>query len=616
MNFLHPYGLLGLIGIPILIIIYIIKSKYTEQIVASTYLWTLSNRFLKRRKRFSRLAGLIALLLQVLAIFAISLTIAHPVITLPGAARDYCFVLDASGSMSGDSGSRGSRFDLAKERILEVIEGATDGSRYSLVLASDTATVLFSKTEDKEAAIELLSTAKVGYAEANTDGALEIAQQYFSENPATLTYFVTDKSYSVAENVSVIDVSGNETNYGIENVSYAVSEGEGKTTVVGNAVSYSGLAQLTVKLYVDDVSEPVSSQTLELSGEPCPFSLTANTASFEKMRVELDCEDSQPRDNSVILYSVKNENSYDTLIVSDAPFFIKTALSAVGYADMTVIPTEDYDAQSGYGLYIFDGFVPSSLPRDGTVWFMNPIGSVQGTGFTVQGEVELDHAGDVELSTSSQSLIKKLTEGMTGADLALLKYQKIGLNRNFSTLLSYKGNPIAFTGNTEYGNREIVFAFDLHNSNFPLSPDFITLTRNLINYSFPTVIEKTLYTVGEVASVNTVAGCEGIRIDSPSGEVSYLNVGAEVASFALSEVGTYRVTMTVSGSQREMNVFSALPKTERDVNESGDSLSLVGVAQNTGHDGIYDELILLFVCLAIVFSADWMVYCYDKYQLR
>ena len=47
MSFLYPLGLLGLIGIPILIIIYIIKTKYTEQTVASTYLWLLSERFLK-----------------------------------------------------------------------------------------------------------------------------------------------------------------------------------------------------------------------------------------------------------------------------------------------------------------------------------------------------------------------------------------------------------------------------------------------------------------------------------------------------------------------------------------------------------------------------------------
>ena len=614
MNFLYPYGLLGLIGIPILIIIYIIKSKYTEQIVASTYLWTLSNRFLKKRKRFSMLAGLIALLLQILAICTISLSIAHPVITLPGAARDYCFILDASGSMSAGDGE--SRFDKAKDKILEVIDGATDGSRYSLVLASDTVSLLFSRTDDKEAAAELLATAKVGYAEADIDGALEIAQQYFSENPGVLTYLATDKSYSVAENISIFDLSAEEVNYSLQNVEYAINESEGKTTVIGEVVSYSGAAELTVKLFVDGVSEPVASVQLNASGEPMAFSLTANTAAFGKLRVELEAEDSQPLDNSVILYSVKNENSFDTLIVSDAPFFIKTALSAVGYADMTVIPTEIYDGQSGYGLYIFDGFVPETLPRDGTVWFINPIGSTECAGFTVQGEVDLDASGRVELSDSSQSLIKKLTEGMTGKNLAVRKYQKIGLNRNFSTLLSYKGNPMVFTGNTEFGNREIVFAFDLHNSNFPLEPDFITLTDNLIEYSFPTVIERTKYTVGEEASVNIVAGCEGIRIDSPLGNVSYLSIGAEVASFALSEVGTYKVTMTVSGSQREMNIFSELPYSEREPNGRGDAVALVGVAQNTGHDGIYDELILLFVCLAVVFSADWMVYCYDKYQLR
>ena len=44
MRFLYPLGLLGLIGIPILIIIYLIKNKYTEQTVASTYLWELSEK--------------------------------------------------------------------------------------------------------------------------------------------------------------------------------------------------------------------------------------------------------------------------------------------------------------------------------------------------------------------------------------------------------------------------------------------------------------------------------------------------------------------------------------------------------------------------------------------
>ena len=100
MTFLYPLGLLGLIGIPILIIIYIIKSKYTEQLVASTYLWTLSERFLKRKNPISRVTGMISLILQLLAVLFISLAIAHPIITVPGAAKEYCFVLDGTGSMN------------------------------------------------------------------------------------------------------------------------------------------------------------------------------------------------------------------------------------------------------------------------------------------------------------------------------------------------------------------------------------------------------------------------------------------------------------------------------------------------------------------------------------
>ena len=98
MSFLYPLGLLGLIGIPILILVYIIKSKYTEQTVASTYLWTLSERFIKRKRRPSPLAGIISLILQILAVTIISLAIAHPIITVPNSANEYCFILDGSGS--------------------------------------------------------------------------------------------------------------------------------------------------------------------------------------------------------------------------------------------------------------------------------------------------------------------------------------------------------------------------------------------------------------------------------------------------------------------------------------------------------------------------------------
>ena len=65
----------------------------------------------------------------------------------------------------------------------------------------------------------------------------------------------------------------------------------------------------------------------------------------------------------------------------------------------------------------------------------------------------------------------------------LKKYYKYGLYKNFTVLLTHEGNPLIFTGLTEMGNREVVFAFDLHDSNLPLLIDYLVLTKNLLSYS-------------------------------------------------------------------------------------------------------------------------------------
>ena len=114
MSFLQPLGFLALLAIPVLIIIYIIKSKYTEQVIPSTYLWELSERFLKRKNPLKAITGILSLILQILAVVFIALAIAHPTFVIKGGASDYCFVLDSSASMNIVEGNK-SRFDGAKD---------------------------------------------------------------------------------------------------------------------------------------------------------------------------------------------------------------------------------------------------------------------------------------------------------------------------------------------------------------------------------------------------------------------------------------------------------------------------------------------------------------------
>lgn len=617
MSFLYPLGLLGLIGIPILIVIYIIKSKYTEQIVSSTYLWTLSERFLKRKNPVSKVTGIISLILQILAIAIISFAIAHPIITLPDSANEYCFILDASGSMNMQDGGK-TRFEKGKEKISAIIDDSANGSIYSLLYVGDTTNIVYEKTESKEQATNLLSELSPVYNRENFTRALGVAQKYFDENPSAKTYLITDKPYRKTENIELIDVSASEANCGISDVKYTLL-GD-KLEVVGKVTSYRKDSTLSLSLYVNDGETSVAkATTVAKEAIPTNFYLSATVSRLSSLRVTVDNEDSLGIDNEYMLFNQRSENVYDTLIVSDSPFFLKSVLNVFLDAEIDVVSTEEYSkgVAREYGLYVFDSFSPEKLPKNSAVWFINPRSDVEGSGFSVrQSAKATSNNGRIEMTDDSSSLVRVLTENLTGDVIQISEYMQCSAQRAFTALYTYEHNPIIFAGTNDYGNREVVIAFDLHNSILPLLADYSILVKNFIDFSFPEIVEKTDYTVGETVNINFIAGCKDIRIDAPSGEVTYLDSELGVGTFIPKETGVHTVTMNVSGRETQFNIFVALEADERVPNLLGEEIKISGVAESGGYDGKYDPLTVLFIVLAIVFVADWVVYCYEKYQLR
>lgn len=617
MSFLYPLGLLGLIGIPILIIIYIIKTKYTEQTVASTYLWTLSERFLKRKNPFSKISGIISLILQMLAIALISVGIAHPVVTLPGAAYEYVFVLDASASMQMQQGEQ-TRFDNAKAQIAETIEDATDGSRYTLVLAGGDTIVIFDQLTDKDSALTLLQEQEAGCDVEALGDAAAIAQRYFNENSSAKVFLYSDAEHAVSDNIRLVNVAAQEKNFAIGNVSYSISGG--KLSVVGDLISYSGEETLEVSLYVD--GEYQTGYLGFVSEEqPARFQLTCQKDTFASIRVTLDAKDSLPQDNEVCIYDTKSDSAYNTLIVSDHPLFLEASLVSFGHINYTVSSTKDFAEQldgdvSGYGLYIFDGYTPSVLPNDGAVMFVNPTASVENSGFSVQMTTTLENYGRLDKTESSASLVKTLLAHTDDESIFIKRYVKCGTYRNFTTLYTYRNQPVIFAGTNDYGNRQIVVAFDLHDSEIALQTNIVALMWNFMEYSFPEVVEQKNYYVGDVAQVNVVANCDSIRVESPKGGVSYLSTAMAVSELDLTENGTYTIIATVDGAVRRFQIFAAIPEAERTPAGNAVEISLQGQATEGGFDGSYDPLLILFICLAVIFAAEWGVYCYEKRQLR
>lgn len=628
MSILYPLGLLALLSIPVVVFIYIIKNTYTEKIITSTYLWTLSEKFIKRRIPISRIVGIVSLILQCLVIALIALAITQPSLIIPNSAAEYCFILDGSGSMNM-SFNGSTRFDIGKNKIADIIDESMKGSTYTLIYAGNSTETIFSGVNDKYRATRVLKNLSVAYTSTPLTNALQTAQKYFYENPSVKTYLITDKDYQQQENVKIIKVCSEVENYSVTNVKYNFTNNG--VNVSGTAMSYSSEVSLTIALYINGSETAFDQQTINLTklstasedSSDTVFSQSAfefvcnGINNFASLKVAILEEDALLCDNEAIIYNVSYENMSKTLLVSEYPFYVEAALRAAGNTQLNVVSPDEYKPASGYGLYIFDEFTPEVLPSDGAVWFISPQSSLAGTNFSFQSS-EIVPMEKVKYSTSTSSRVESLLQGVSKTDFDLLYYVKCGLTGNFTTLMSCEGNPLLFVGSNMYGQREVVFAFDPRDSApFILSYDYTTLVSNLLNYSFPSVIENTSYYCGDTLEINVVAGCREIKIETPLGKESYPDTLEAICEYELTEVGSYKIVLTMNdGKVSEYNVYSSLPEYERIPIVHEDAFIIQGEASHDNIDGIYDDLLILFIILAVIALADYGVYCYEQYQLR
>ncbi|MCM1438292.1 MAG: BatA and WFA domain-containing protein [Roseburia sp.] len=624
MTFAYPLGLLGLLAIPVLIIIYIIKSKYTEQTITSTYLWTLSERFLKRKNPINKITGIISLILQILAVILISWALAHPVFTLTGKALDYCFILDGSGSMqtvqSGES-----RFNAGKGRIRDMISSAADGSTFTLITTGNTTEMVMKEVTDKKTALRRLDSAEPSCVDSNLSAAAVTAQSYFNENNACRFYLITDRQVGAVQNVEVINVAGNVTNFALDDVDWSHAD-NGNLKVTGKAFSYERDADLTVQVFVDGANTAAASCEVSVTaGSAADFSVDWAQDNFSSIRVSIKQGDNMPLDNQVILYnpfadSSDSGNSASALIVSNQPFFIQATLGALGIETDTVKTDKfDYESVKGrYKLYVFQNFTPKSMPEEGAVWFINPDSGVDETsGFSHSGVEKLGGAAELKLSERKKledTLLKYVArDEVTYAS----EYIKLGTYRDFDTVMSCNGDPVILAGSNAYGNREVVFGIDfIESSDFAMSYNGRVLLYNLVQFTFPSLINVTKLYCGEALPVNVLANCNSIRIISPSGKAEYVSVSGTEIQYELTEVGEYTVVATIGNSRQSAKVYSQLPVAERTLNAAEPSFVIEGEPSNAGRDGIYEDLLYAFIILAVIVVADWAVYCYEQYQLR
>ncbi len=625
------YGLWVLLAIPVIIIIYLIKNKYTEQVIATTYIWNISEQFLKKKKPVSSLKSILSLLLQMLAIVMIALTICQPVIYTPNGADSYVFVLDASASMQIEN-SGTSRFEVGKQEIAKIISDAPNGSTFTIVHAGESVSVICQSEENPERALTFLQTMEVEDSASSLTNAQNTVQELFVAQPFIKTYLVTDKSVDSVVNAEIISVANTVENYSIIDAkSYLEDE---KLYFSGKAISHQNDQTVQIALFINDSTTPSKTVSVQLKkGEETDFTIESPTTLFNRATLQLTSSDSLSVDDTFVIYNDNGDaTTHKILIVSNNDFFLRESFEAMGFANIDTKLTTDTDIDlRGYGLYVFDSYVPDVMPNDGEVWFVNPtnkVNDLSSAKFSVNAVYDDLSAIQVEYSKSTSSLTKRILANTSADDsfnellggfvcnTYLKGYSSCTYDGNFTPIMYCDNDPVLFLGENANRQRQVVFAFDFQRSDFVVQYDYMVILSNLIDYTFPEILTERNFVVGDSVEINTLNNCDTIKLVTPSGEIVSIDDTNNLNTYVLSQAGEYTVEQRIGSEIKSSKLYVTLNKTECSVLPTEASFEIQGELSSERLPAKYEDLIAWFILLAVAFLIDWGVYCYEQYQLR
>lgn len=468
--FIHPLGFLGLLAIPVIIIIYIIRSKYKPKTVSSTFIWKRSLKYVKRKIPINFIMSLL-LIMQILVALAATFAITRPLV-IPPNSGETIVIVDASASMNTTDGEK-TRFEIAKDKLREAAENVGENARMSIILADSRESFTYEgdSTEPISSPVEILKIIdglECTKGTSNIFGALKLAEKRLEDNKGAKVVVYTDKQHAVQiqsrNNLEVVLCSrAEETNAGIVSVTDnllaagyrfdAVLKNYGKSNsfqvILTANLGYGEEKHIgTTTVTMNDEEElevvftPVKNAQVEQGKNQVivPISTNQSFDFYEYIRVDINVQDGLDDDNSFVLYSEVQQNPSillvsNSLTVADNGVvdpsqmtLLRNALGSLGYVirstDMYKRAEDVPDEKlSGYDLYIFEGVMPKIVPTDGAVWFLNAPSSPTGTGVVLGEEKQSltsNGFGIVEydpLAKDEESLIIKnnvdFSEGLT-----------------------------------------------------------------------------------------------------------------------------------------------------------------------------------------------------------
>lgn len=611
MRFLKPNGLWLLLAVPILILVYIIKAQHEDRPVSSTYIWKLSNKFLKKKLPMQRFRRILLFTLQLLAIVTAALLAARPAI-VKGQVKDYILILDASGSMQTVDEEGISRYDRALAQMDMLTKEMDYGNRISVIQASSDPSILLELTDSQSEVKLTLQNMTCRSGGMDLDAAMSLAARisWKSANPQVILYTDRQTVEGAAENavgVTVVDMTDpeNEWDVSVKLDGYTVSTEEKATTFNGSVCCTGKNKRISVGLRVD--GKILDAAVFDCyDGIALPVSFTQNLTLFDTAELFVSEEDGLFANNCDAICK-QNVRNCTVLLASESPLYLESALDALGNCEVTSVSDFDEQQPYGYDLYIFDRILPDFFPTDGSMILIEPNKLPAGLAY---GK-EYDREGKLTLNSNTPD---DVTEGLLLRDTVISSYCALIGNASWTTELTCNYSSVLATKRYDTGLSCAVLSFDLHDTNLTLQQDYLLLMRNLVHFCAPSLLPKTDYEIEETVTVSLLPGAQSLYMRDPDGGSVVLPTSEARAYYAPAETGCYTVVQTGEEGGAYSDFFVHMPESELEPAPIDQLPSVqAGLQEEETKESLREIGIWVALLLLILLLAEWGVYYYDQY---
>lgn len=603
MRFLNPNGLWLLLGVPALIIIYLIKAQHEDRPVSSTYIWKLSSRFMKKRLPMQKIKKILMFLLQLLIIVAVALLAARPAV-VNGKSCNYIAIIDASASMQTTDETGTSRFEYALAQAEELSGEISNGHSVSIILAADSASWLVQESTSQNEVKLALNNAKCTYGSCDTAEAIELAQLLCQRSSNAQVLFFTDNEYTETENIQVTNLNKNEWNVSVSSITAKAAQ-KG-TAFTGTLTSYNRDATVTVGLRID--GQIVDAQIIDCTQDvSTAVTFTAeDVSSYDTAEVFIETSDALQTDNSYAICR-KSDRTYSVLLVSESPLYLESALNALGTCEVTVVSSLEDAELNGQDLYIFDGISPESYPEDGSVLVF---GTQQLPDGLTAGSV-IDTSAVLRMNTEQQS---DLFEELSLLETAVTNYSALNGNTAWEPLFYCDDVAVLATKEMGSGLQFTVVSFDLHDSNLPMQTDFVVFMRNLVEFSVPAFLKDTDHTAGGTVALTVMPAAQQLYVELPDDSIKALSTAGSISSVAVDEVGIYTAVMTTADGGEYVDFFVHIPDGESTTYTVSElSVELSSDTDTHAEDAISEVWFWLALGMLLIVLTEWGWYYHEQY---